>query len=267
MVDWVSHNPLRPISLTEVAGLWPPSTGSRPRPFCSISLLNITGSGLLSAVESRGFVRDSEGNDEPAYRFRAHGRAIPCCLELRLREGLGNLPCVLDEEIPVSDFTGLYAKGCAALPHVNLKAFRFDCQIDTVEPRYHRQRGALKFDDARPGLKLEASAQGLGCELSAQVSARPINGDSKDRIGDALRSFVGKPRYERVAGSNPFGGLRCGERDAGAPGRYSGVVVLIVVVVVVLVRGHALVGECHLLVFVDHLPRGAVREDGAMAEQ
>ena len=74
-------------------------------------------------------------------------------------ERLGNLPGVLDEEIAVSDFTGLYAKGCAALAYINLQAFRFDCQIDTVEPGNHRQRGALKLDDAGPRLKLEASAQ------------------------------------------------------------------------------------------------------------
>jgi len=87
------------------------------------------------------------------------GRGRPALHRIvRLGEGPGNLPGVLDEEIPVSDFTGLYAKGCAALLHVDLQALRFDCQIDAVEPRYHRQRGALKLDDARPALKLEASA-------------------------------------------------------------------------------------------------------------
>jgi hypothetical protein len=100
------------------------------------------------------------GRGRPAlHQIVVSSAPINCFLEVRWGERLGNLPGVLDEEIAVSDFTGLYAKGCAALAYINLQAFRFDCQIDTVEPGNHRQRGALKLDDASPMLKLEASAQ------------------------------------------------------------------------------------------------------------
>src|SRR5437588_5340604 len=95
-------------------------------------------------------------------------------------------PCVLDEEVSICNLAGLDSQTRAALPEVNLVPFRLNREIDAIESCHNRQIRTLKLDKARSRLKLTAPVHRLGCELSAKITAGPVNGDSKNSIGNRL---------------------------------------------------------------------------------
>src|SRR5580658_8207377 len=102
------------------------------------------------------------------------------------RDGVGRnlcyLPCVFDVKISVSDSSGLHSKRRTTLLRVNFLAVRLDHQVDAVEPGDDWQHGAQELNNAGTGFDAHASSQGFSRKLSAQITAWPVDRNSKQDV-------------------------------------------------------------------------------------